>query len=183
MFLLQVRKLKHRAVKSLRLGCTVFKWQSWDSDSNCLLPLFAFLSKMLYCPLLWGETSNRTNGCPLNAWPQNIDKGGEIWDMSHDRTLMLWNTMWYAVDGNTDFILGADCAHVFLLSPRTAPPPSQSVSTCSPASGTTVLITACMGATAERLSRKVCLSCMVTEASTMTRSSRLSKHSMKQSGM
>lgn len=123
MFLLQVRKLKHRAVKSLCLGCTVFKWQSWDSDSNCLLPLFAFLSKMLYCPLLWGETSNRTNGCPLNAWPQNIDKGGEIWDMSHDRTLMLWNTMWYAVDGNTDFILGADCAHVFLLSPRTPPRP------------------------------------------------------------
>nr|XP_037859583.1 glucoside xylosyltransferase 2 isoform X4 [Chlorocebus sabaeus] len=59
----------------------------------------------------------------------------------------------------------------------------KSVSTYSPASGTTVPITACMEATAERLSVKVCLFCMETEASTMMISNRHSKHSMKQYGI
>ncbi|XP_066899715.1 LOW QUALITY PROTEIN: serine/threonine-protein phosphatase 4 regulatory subunit 2 [Kogia breviceps] len=59
----------------------------------------------------------------------------------------------------------------------------KSVCTCFPASGTTVLITACTEAIAERPSGKACLSCMGTEASTMTRSSQLSKRSMKQSEM
>lgn len=56
----------------------------------------------------------------------------------------------------------------------------QSVYTCSPASGTTVLTTACTEATAEKLSMKVCLFCTGTEVSTMTISSRFSKRSMKQ---
>ncbi|KAM5313401.1 glucoside xylosyltransferase 2 isoform 4-T4 [Glossophaga mutica] len=57
------------------------------------------------------------------------------------------------------------------------------VSTCSPASGTTVPITACMEATAKGLSLKVCLFCMGTEVSIMMISSQLSKHSMKQYGI
>lgn len=59
----------------------------------------------------------------------------------------------------------------------------KNISMCSPASGTTVPITACTEATAKRLSGKVCLSCTETEASTMTISSQLSKRSMKQYGI
>lgn len=55
----------------------------------------------------------------------------------------------------------------------------QSVSMCSLATGTTVLTTACMAATAKGQSSKGCLFCTGTEVSTMMISSRLSKPSMK----
>nr|XP_020023902.1 glucoside xylosyltransferase 2 isoform X3 [Castor canadensis] len=58
----------------------------------------------------------------------------------------------------------------------------KSVSTCSPASGTTARITACTGVTAERLSAKECLSCTGTEACTTTASSQHSERCTKQYG-
>lgn len=172
-----MRKLKHRPVKSLDPGCTDFEWQSWDSDPGCLLPSFAFLSKMLYCPPLWGETSNITNVCSFSSWSQNIDKRGKLWATSHNHSHALWSPVWCAVYGNVGFVADTDCTHISFSCHH------QSVCTCSPASGTTVLITACTEAIAERPSGKVCLSCMGTEASTMMRSSQLSKRSMKQSEM
>nr|XP_012642866.2 glucoside xylosyltransferase 2 [Microcebus murinus] len=61
-------------------------------------------------------------------------------------------------------------------------PSIQSVSMCSPASGTTAPTTACTEATAKRPSGKACPSCMATGASTTTTSSPPSKLSTKRCG-
>lgn len=171
---LWIRKLKHRAIKSLDLGCTVFDPQSWDSVSSCLLPLFDFLSKMLYHPSLWGKVSNITKAWSFSSWTQTINKHGKTWAISHR-----WLTCFETPCG-VQFMEMLVSSLALIVSFSCCP---QSVSTCSPASGTTVLITACMEAIAERPSGKVYLSCMGIEVSTMTRSSQLSKHSMRRSEM
>lgn len=169
-----MRKLKHRVIKSLDLGCTVSDPQSWVSVPGCLLPLFAFLSKLLYYTPLRGKASNITNAWSFISWTQTVNKHGKTWAMGHQSLTCL------------EILCGVQFMEMWVSSLALIVSFSwhlQSVSTCSPASGTTVLITACMEAIAERQSGKVCLSCMGIEVSTMTRSSQLSKHSMRRSEM
>lgn len=176
-----MRKVKHGEDEWLGLSCGVFEWESgvWTQAVCCLVGLLVPDA----LPSFWGVKPTHHEYVPLqfliSEYGRNTVKVGPWVPVTLTSTEITCGVQFW----ERGFKPQAHRGERALTADTSFSCPHQSVCMCSPASGTTALITACTEVTAKKLSGKACLSCTGTEASTMTISNPLSKRSMKQYGM